>query len=170
MVDFCAATLILKMEEKTQYFWWIILYYFKKIKMKKKDLCSVWRWCCDWSNMSKVVCEVSWYYWHFWQIILCYGVVIHIGRCLAGPLDSIPRSQYWEPNILKISKSMKLLVKWKMCFFILQKKLYGLFGLSNILSQSVSVSQEFRNCIAGWFELRIFHEDAAKLLFGATTF
>ena len=25
----------------------------------KKGLCSIWRRCCDWSNMSKVVCEVS---------------------------------------------------------------------------------------------------------------
>ena len=40
-----------------------MLYYFKKGKKHnwnaKKDLCSVWRRCCDWSNMSKVVCKVS---------------------------------------------------------------------------------------------------------------
>ena len=47
MVDFCAATLILKMEEKTQYFWWIILYYFKKGKnatemQKKKKICALY--------------------------------------------------------------------------------------------------------------------------------
>ena len=26
-------------------------------KKKKKDLCRVWRWCCDWANVSKVVCR-----------------------------------------------------------------------------------------------------------------
>ena len=36
----------------------------------------------------KVVCEVSSYYWDFGQIILCYGAVLFIGRCLAAPLAS----------------------------------------------------------------------------------
>ena len=40
MVNFCAAILILKMEEDIQHFWHIMLYYFKKgksaIKMQKK--------------------------------------------------------------------------------------------------------------------------------------
>ena len=61
LVNFCVATLILKMEENTQHFWHI-LYYFKKGKNSwnaKKDACSVWRGCCDWSNMLKVVCEGS---------------------------------------------------------------------------------------------------------------
>jgi len=30
-----------------------------KIQCKKNALCSVWRRCCDWLNMSKVVYEVS---------------------------------------------------------------------------------------------------------------
>ena len=30
---------------------------------KKIDLCSVWRRCCDWSNVSKVVCKV--WCWRF---------------------------------------------------------------------------------------------------------
>ena len=34
----------------------------------------------------KIVCEVSWYYWHFGQIILCCGAVSCIGRCLAASL------------------------------------------------------------------------------------
>ena len=45
-----------------KHFQCIMLFYFKKgknaTKMQKKDLCSVWRRCCDWSNMSKVVCKV----------------------------------------------------------------------------------------------------------------
>ena len=36
----------------------------------------------------KVVCEVSWYYGHFGQIILCCGAVLCIGGCLAAPLAS----------------------------------------------------------------------------------
>ena len=62
LVSFCVAILILKMEENMQYFQHIRLYYFKKGKntteMQKKDLCSVWRRCCDRSNVSKVACEV----------------------------------------------------------------------------------------------------------------
>ena len=62
LLNFCVAILILKMEEDTQYFWCIMLYYFKKGKNKtetqKKDLYSLWRRCCDWSNISKVAREV----------------------------------------------------------------------------------------------------------------
>ena len=52
------------MEEKKQHFQNIMLYYFKKGKkateiQKIKDLCSVWRRFCDWSNVLKVICEVS---------------------------------------------------------------------------------------------------------------
>ena len=47
------------MEERKQHFWHIMLYYLKEAKnateMQKKDLCSVWRRCCDWLNVSKVV-------------------------------------------------------------------------------------------------------------------
>ena len=52
-MNFCAAILILKMEGNMQHFQHIMLYYFKKgknatnAKKKKKDLCSVWRRCCD---------------------------------------------------------------------------------------------------------------------------
>ena len=45
LVNFCAAILILKMEEDIQHFWQIILYYFKKGKnateMQKK-ICAVY--------------------------------------------------------------------------------------------------------------------------------
>ena len=61
----------------------------------KKALCSVWRRCRDWSNVSKVVWEVSWSYWHFVQIILCCGPVLCIGRCLAAPLAS----PHWKPIV-----------------------------------------------------------------------
>ena len=51
------------------------------------------RKCCDWSNVSEVVCKVSWYCWHFGQFILCCGAVLCIGRCLAAPLAST----HWKP-------------------------------------------------------------------------
>ena len=94
MVNLCAATLILKMEENTQILsisCFIISRKLKtqlKLKKKKKDLCHVWRRRCDWLNVSKVVCKISWYYWHFGQIIFCCGAVLGIGRCLAEPLAS----------------------------------------------------------------------------------
>ena len=51
LVNFCAAILIMKMEENTRHFWHVMLYYFKKGKsgseMPKKDLHTVWRRCCD---------------------------------------------------------------------------------------------------------------------------
>ena len=54
----------------------------------QKVLCSAWRRCCDWLNMSKVICEVPWYHWHFGQVILYCGALLHIGRYLAAPLAS----------------------------------------------------------------------------------
>ena len=49
-------------------------------------------------------------------------------------IDSNQRSTTWEiANILKISKSRKLLVKMKNVSFILQKKLNRVFGQPNIL-------------------------------------
>ena len=90
LVNFCVAILMFKMEEDTQHLQRIMFYYFKKDKMqkKKKDFCSVWRRCCDWSNISKVVCKLSWYYWLFGQVILCCGAVLCIRRYLAAPLAS----------------------------------------------------------------------------------
>ena len=48
------------MEEDTQNFGCIMLCYFKKGKnktgMQQKDCAGVWRRCCDWSNVPKVVC------------------------------------------------------------------------------------------------------------------
>ena len=74
--------------------------------MQKKDLCSVWRRCCNWWNMSKVVCEVScWRFlagwcsmviktrwswqWSNWGINWEQSMLYHMGIA----------------NILKISKS-----------------------------------------------------------------
>ena len=96
---------------------------------KKKDLCSVWRRCCDWWNVSKVVCEVLW-----WDFSL--DDVPWWGR--PGEVDSdqmkilIENNQHYImrelANILKISKSTQLLVKIKNVSFILWKKLNRLFS------------------------------------------
>ena len=51
LVNFCAAILILKMEENMQHFWYIMPYYVKTGKntteMQKKDSRNVWRRCYD---------------------------------------------------------------------------------------------------------------------------
>ena len=44
-MNFCAAILILKVEENTQHFWHIMLYYFKKGKKvteMQKKICAVY--------------------------------------------------------------------------------------------------------------------------------
>ena len=121
LVNFCITIFILKMEENTQHFWHIILYYFKKgknstethtqdvrsVQLKKEKV--LWPVKC-----VKSGCEVSWYQWHFGPIILCGGAVLCIGRCLAATQPLPTRSQQQEiADILKISKSIKLLVKMK---------------------------------------------------------
>ena len=90
--EFLCSHFNTEMEENMQHFPCIMLYYFKRGKNategQKKYFCRVWRRCCDWSNMSKVVCKVSWYCCHFNQLILCCGAVIRTGGCLAAPLAS----------------------------------------------------------------------------------
>ena len=55
-MNFCAAILILKIEEDMQHFWWIMLYYFKKGKNStetQKKICVVYgegtviEWTCQ---------------------------------------------------------------------------------------------------------------------------
>ena len=51
LVNFCAMILILKTEENMQYFGILCIITSRKVKTqlkrKEKDLCSVWRRCCD---------------------------------------------------------------------------------------------------------------------------
>ena len=54
--------LILKIEGNTQHFGILCFIISRKVTMQlkhKKYSCSVWRRCCDRSNVSKVVCKVS---------------------------------------------------------------------------------------------------------------
>ena len=79
-----------------------------------------------------MICEVS-----------CWGFLADDALQSGGPVEvdsnviesSIENNQCFTTcetaNILKISKSMKLLVKMKNVVFILWKKAYGLFGQPN---------------------------------------
>ena len=104
-----------------------------QLKHKKRFV-----WCMEkvlWPiERVKVVCRVSWYCWHFGQIILCCGAVFCIGRCSIAPWPLPTRSQQQEiADILKISKSIKLLVTMENVSFILWKKPYGLYSQPNRL-------------------------------------
>ena len=125
-MNFCAAILILKMEENMQHLVYYALLNFKKgntTEMQKKDLCSVWRRCCDWSNVSKVVCKVSWYYWYCGQIILCCVAVLCIGRCWAAPLASTHK----KPIVESSQHTQNIQInsywwKWKVCLYFMGEK------------------------------------------------
>ena len=103
-----------------------------QLKCKKKNLCSIWRRCCDWSNVLKVVCTIS-----CWRFLT--------GWCRSSrpiEIDSDQTETWIEDHqhstteelagILKIFKSIKLLVKTKSMSFILQIKLHELFGQPNM--------------------------------------
>ena len=92
LVNFCAAILILKMEEYTQHFGILCFSILRKVKMQLKCKRKRFVQC-----MEKVLWLIehvksglrnSWYYWHFGQIILCWGTALCIGRCLAALLTS----------------------------------------------------------------------------------
>ena len=138
-MNFCAAILILKTEENTQHFWHIMLYYFKKGKAQlkhKKDVCSVWRRCCDWLNESEVLCEVCWYCWHFGQMILCCGAVPCIGRCLAAPLASPPEKPIAgdRRHTQNIHNNKVIGENEKYVFYFTEKNVNRPFGQPNINS------------------------------------
>ena len=129
LVNFCAAILILKIEGDMEHFWCIMLYNFKKGKNNwnaKKDLCSVWRRCCNWLNMSKVVSEVSWYYWHFGQIILSCGAVLMLWKMFSSTpgLHLLQANSRRYPTYSKYPNQSSYWWKWKVC--LLWKKCNGL--------------------------------------------
>ena len=101
----------------------------------KEDLCRVLRRCCDWWKVSKGVCEVSCRAGDFLLEEAPWS-----GRPVEVDSDQIEsfieNNQHyttWEiANILKISKSVKLLVKMKNMSSILWNKPYRLFGQPDI--------------------------------------
>ena len=104
-----------------------MLYYFKKHKntTETKDLCSVWRRCWDWPNVS------TWFV-RFPAGDFSLDGASWSGRPVGADSDQIETlietNQCYTtrniPDILKIFKSIKLLVKMKNVPFILQKKPY----------------------------------------------
>ena len=118
---------MLKMEENIQHFQHIMLYYFMKVKdateREKKDLCCVWRRCCDGLNVSNRFAK-------FRAGDSSLDEAPRSGRPVEVDSDQIETliennqcSTTWErADILKISRSMKLLVDMKNVSFILQKK------------------------------------------------
>ena len=100
-------------------------------KKKKKGLCSVWRRYCDWSNTLKVVCKV-------------YDAP-QSGRPAEVDSNQIKtlfkNHQHYTTqetaNILKISRSIKLLVKMKnVSFIFMEKKKHTDFLAHPIISNS----------------------------------
>ena len=118
LVNFCVAILILKMEEYKQHFQHIMLYYFKKDKntietYTQKDLWNVCGRCCDWSSFrSGLWCfmlEIS-----HWTILHRSGRPVEVDSNQISLFENSQRYTLQEiVDILKISKSIKLLVKMK---------------------------------------------------------
>ena len=124
------------MEKNAQHFWHTMLYYFKTGKngteMQKK-ICAVY----GESAVSDGTCPE-------WFVKFCAGdFLLDDAPWSGGPVEVdsdqmetlIENKQCYTTreiaDILKISKSIKLLVKMKNMSFILQKKLNGLFGQPN---------------------------------------
>ena len=106
----------------------------RKVKMHlkcKKDLYSVWRRCCDCLNMSKVVCKVPAGYFSLDDATQSARRV-EVDRDRIETL--IGNNEHYTireiANKLKISKSIKLLVKMKNVFYFM-RKLNGPFGQSH---------------------------------------
>ena len=70
MVNFCAAILLLKMEDNTQHFWHIMLYYFKKGKNATetlKKMCAV----CGEGAVTDQMCQ-KW----FVKFLVTIGILV----------------------------------------------------------------------------------------------
>ena len=91
-----------------------MLYYWRKDKTYKKDLCSVWRRCCDWLNVSK------WFAKFPAEDFL---------------LDDAP----WSGRSVEVDcDETEKLIENNQCAF-LWKNTYGLFGQPNITNYSTKV-------------------------------
>ena len=121
---------------------------------KKKALCSVWRRCCDWLNMSNVVYEVSW--WRF----------------LAGPWlssDDWARSVMielapWLSRPVEInSDQTETLIENNQCYYTLGEKddilKISKLGIENYLHQFGYV-----NHFDAWFQISKAKENKKALL------
>ena len=130
------AILISKMKENMQHFWHIMLYYFKRGKNA--------------TEMQKKICAVSGEGAITGQTYQKWFAKFHAGDLSLDDAQQLGRSVEVDYNqietliennqhyttqeiadILKISKSIQLLVKMKNVSFILWKKLNRLFGQLN---------------------------------------
>ena len=138
LVNFCAAILILKMEENMWHFQHIMLYYFRKDKNAtemQETICAVY----GKDAVTDRTCQK-------WFVRFRAGDFLldnppHLGWPFEVDSDQIETLiennqgyTMWETaSVLKIFKSIKLLVKMKSVSFILLKKLNRLFGQPNTL-------------------------------------
>ena len=131
-MNFYVALLILKIKENMQHVRHIMLYYFRKGKnaTETQKICAV----CGGDAVTDQTCQK-------WFVKFCAGHFLPDEAPQCGKpaeVDSdqiktlIDNNQYYttqeRADILKISQSVKLLVKMKNVSFILQKKTHELFG------------------------------------------
>ena len=141
MVNFCVAILTLKMDENT-HFWHIMLYYFKKgknaIEIQKKRVCAVYA--------EGTVTDQTHQKWFgkFHAGDFSLDDAPRLGKPVEVDSDQIKTfietNQYSAmqeiADILKISKSIKLLVKMKNVSFILWKKtIWALWSTQHFLGE-----------------------------------
>ena len=102
-----------------------------QLKCKKKDLRSIWRRCCDWMNVSGVICKFC--AGDFFLDAPWSGRPAEVNSNQINTLiENNQHSTMQEiAHILKIFKSIKLLVKMKNMSFTFWKP-YRLFGQPNI--------------------------------------
>ena len=127
-MGFYLTILILEMEENKQHFWHIMLYYFKKGKYMTEMQKKIWAVYGE-GAVTDQMCQKWFARFHAgdWSL----DDAPWSGRQVDVDSDQIEtltennqHSIAWEKNIhiLKISKSMELLVKMKNVSFILWKK------------------------------------------------
>ena len=133
-MKFCIAILILKMEENKQHFWHIMLYYLKKGKNTtetQKKICAVY----EDSAVTDQTCQKC--FPKFCAGDFSLEESLWSGRPVEVDSNQIEtlikNNQHYTMqeivDILKISKSTKLLVKMKnVSYFTEKKETYRLFG------------------------------------------
>ena len=117
------------MKENIQHFWHIMLYYFKKDKntteMQNKKICAVYgegavtdQTCQKW--FAKFVLEIA-----LWMMLHCQDRPVEVdSNQIQILIENNQRSATQEiADILKTSKSIKLLVKMKMYLSFYRKKM-----------------------------------------------
>ena len=135
-MNFCEVILILKMEENKQHFWHIMLYYFKK----GKNVTETQKWFVQYVEKTLWLWLIGYVksgLWSFMLEISCWTMLhsraqrpVEVDSDQINTLIEISQCSTMQElaNLLKISKSIKLLVKMKSVSFILQKQLNRLFG------------------------------------------